>query len=299
MGVHEYCCCAIPLLNFGIYVVLLEQLIVSAVAGTLSLVAPSPMGTALPSFAHWLFAIACYVVTGVQLVGFIGVSRENLKFYRLYQRTNTLAVLVAFGMAAAFIGVSAGRHNTAVANCKSAYFRSTGSSATESQTLCNVFTWVVVGLMGLLWVVLAIFQSYLLLMTQFYGSSQRDDHRKYFSLYEVPGGTGVGDILMSDRPANAWDSRPSPPLDPFGTRDRNAYTHVRQLSNVSDITNQPYEDPHQTHERYSPPLDTSLSDGSHHDGEESGHSHEALTAGRADRLSPPPSGQYHTPGEKY
>jgi hypothetical protein len=136
------------------------------------------VGTALPSFAHWLFAIACYVVTGVQLVGFIGVSRvrtsvkvlvtmtftkviprpqENLKFYRLYQRINTLAVLVAFGMAAAFIGVSAGRHNTAITNCKNAYFR-VDSTVPESQTLCNIFTWVVVGLMAFLWAVLAIFQ---------------------------------------------------------------------------------------------------------------------------------------------
>jgi hypothetical protein len=109
-------------------------------------------------------------------------------------------------------------------------------------------------------------------MTQFYGSSQREDHKKYFNLYDVPGGTGVGDILMSDRPGNAWDSRPSPPLGPFRPGDRNAYTHVRQLSNVSDITNEPYEDPHQTQEQYSPPLDTSLSEGSHHDGEGSGSS---------------------------
>jgi hypothetical protein len=137
------------------------------------------VGTAVPSFAHWLFAIACYVVTGIQLIGFLGVYKvcpinlgisshdvyqvfrpqESLKSYKFYQRTNTLAVIVAFGIAAAFIGLSAGRHNTAVTNCKNAYFQNTSSStSSESQTLCNIFTWVGVGLMGLLWVVLAIFQ---------------------------------------------------------------------------------------------------------------------------------------------
>ena len=68
-----------------------------------------------------------------------------------------LVVLAAFGVAAAFIGLSAGRHNTAVTNCKAAYFQTT-SSPSETQNLCNIFTWVVIGLMGFLWVVLAIFQ---------------------------------------------------------------------------------------------------------------------------------------------
>lgn len=38
--IKEYCCCAIPLLNAGIYITLTEQFVVSITAGILALVTP-------------------------------------------------------------------------------------------------------------------------------------------------------------------------------------------------------------------------------------------------------------------
>lgn len=38
--IKEYCCCAIPLINVGIYTTLVEQLVVSVTAGILTLVTP-------------------------------------------------------------------------------------------------------------------------------------------------------------------------------------------------------------------------------------------------------------------
>ena len=41
MKPRDYCCCAIPLVNAGIYVTLLEQFSLGIIAGTLSLGTPS------------------------------------------------------------------------------------------------------------------------------------------------------------------------------------------------------------------------------------------------------------------
>lgn len=43
MKPREYCCCAIPIANAGIYAVLVEQLVLGIVAGTLSIATPSSM----------------------------------------------------------------------------------------------------------------------------------------------------------------------------------------------------------------------------------------------------------------
>ena len=94
MKPREYCCCAIPLVNAGIFSVLVEQLVAGVIAGTLALATPSSMsfipvldhpftsyptvvGAATPSFAKWIFAIVCYVAAAIQVFGFMGVAQVS------------------------------------------------------------------------------------------------------------------------------------------------------------------------------------------------------------------------------
>ena len=70
-------------------------------------------------------------------------------------------MLAAFAVAAAWIIISATKHTTAVSKCETDFFSDDlgGSSISgEGNTLCQIFTWVDVGLMGGLWIVLAIAQ---------------------------------------------------------------------------------------------------------------------------------------------
>lgn len=78
---------------------------------------------------------------------------------------NTIAVIAAFGIAAAFIAVSGTKHDTAAKRCEVTFFsgNSTASSSTsndsgEGKEICDIFTWVILGLMGGLWVTLGFFQ---------------------------------------------------------------------------------------------------------------------------------------------
>lgn len=86
--------------------------------------------------------------------------------FRRYTTIHILLTVAAFAVALTWIIVSATRHSTAVTNCESDFFSNSTSSSDssdvptfdEGETLCNIFTWVDVGLMGGLWVVLAIMQ---------------------------------------------------------------------------------------------------------------------------------------------
>lgn len=92
---REYCCCAIPLVNAGIYTLLVEQLVFGVTAGTLAIATTSSecassirpralteiycavVGASTPSFAKWIFAIVCYVAAALQLLGIIAVAQVS------------------------------------------------------------------------------------------------------------------------------------------------------------------------------------------------------------------------------
>jgi hypothetical protein len=102
MKPREYCCCAIPVVNVGIYSTLTEQFVLGILAGTLSVATPDSklhppvlprsrlrhccivVGAATPSFARWIFAAICYVGAFIQVLGFIGVARVCILFSHVH-----------------------------------------------------------------------------------------------------------------------------------------------------------------------------------------------------------------------
>ncbi|KZT55538.1 hypothetical protein CALCODRAFT_405775, partial [Calocera cornea HHB12733] len=205
---------AIPLLNTGIYLALLEQLAAGILIGTLILAAPPIVGVSIPSFTAFILAGLLYGVSLCQILGFFGVARESTKLFRTYLWLNTVLVVACFALAGTLIGISASRHNQVVTACEASFFptsttttSSVGSNALdgEGQSVCNIFAWVDIGVLGGLWALLAIFQGYLLIVNSFYARDQREDHKRYYSIYSTQ-----EDILLADRPLdNPWDTRPS------------------------------------------------------------------------------------------
>ncbi|KAH7883672.1 hypothetical protein F5I97DRAFT_1929922 [Phlebopus sp. FC_14] len=237
MKPREYCCCAIPLVNGGIYATLTEQFVLATVVGTLSVATPSIVGAATPSFAPWLLAIFCYVAAAVQVLGFIGVAQEKATLYRRYVSLHTISTIAVFAISAVWTIVSAARHSTAQSNCEKTFFpadATSSSTSSEGQTLCNIFSWVDVGLMGGAWLFFAAVQTYLFLVISSYGSSQREDHEKYDALNDSTKPL-TDDIPMADR-GDPWDSRTS---HDFG--DGGGYHHSRNQSTVSTIMGAPMQ----------------------------------------------------------
>ncbi|KAI9572895.1 hypothetical protein HD554DRAFT_2014168 [Boletus coccyginus] len=212
MKPREYCCCAIPLINAGIYATLTEQFVIAIVVGTLSVATPSIVGAATPSFAPALLAAFCYVAAAIQVLGFLAVAREKPIMYRRYTTLNTGATIVVFAIAAVWVIMSGSGHSTALSNCEATFFPSSnGSTSSEGQTLCEIFAWVDVGVMAGAWVFFALVQAYFLFVVSSYGISQRTDHEKYDVLNDSTKPL-TDDIPMADR-GDPWDFRTSHELD--------------------------------------------------------------------------------------
>ena len=65
-----------------------------------------------------------------------------------------MATVAVFAVAVAWAIISASRHSIAVAVCLKTFFPeavANSTEATEGNTLCDIFPWVDVGIMGGLW----------------------------------------------------------------------------------------------------------------------------------------------------
>ncbi|KAI5475899.1 hypothetical protein MNV49_000732 [Pseudohyphozyma bogoriensis] len=227
MWSRVYCCCAVPLYNSGIYTILAQFFIVALVSGILSFAAPHIVAVAIPSWGPWIFGIVCVVVALFQIVGFFGVYRERPSLFKTYARINTGLVIVALAVAAAFIGLSAGRHNEAMTKCE-AMFSSQSSNSTSSTevtsgtAICKYWTWIQVGIMGLLWAIVGLTQAYFLMYTSIYASEQKLDHARYETV--------VNEAVEEIRQSGLWDEAAGRPSQDY-VRGLNA-SHNRQASGL-------------------------------------------------------------------
>ncbi|WRT64627.1 uncharacterized protein IL334_001560 [Kwoniella shivajii] len=229
----RYCCCAVPLVNAGIYIILSEQAILGLAIGIVVFATPDVVGAAFPDIGGIVFAVLCFVIAAVQPIGFVGVLREKTSTFKWYSLMNALAILAAMICAAALIIASALKHNTAVSACEAKFFSDSSTSSTtanqtlasEGEALCSAFAWADVGIMGALWVILFLVQSYFIFLTRTYSKSQVSDHKLYHSVYSENPEAFTMSILRSTRynpgsvynqmppssgpHADAWDARPS------------------------------------------------------------------------------------------
>ena len=63
-------------------------------------------------------------------------------------------VAATLAVAVAFVALSAAHHSTAQNTCEGLF--STDTTDSTSQKVCNIWVWVQVGVMGLLWVLITI-----------------------------------------------------------------------------------------------------------------------------------------------
>jgi hypothetical protein len=229
------------MVNAGRYFTLIEQLAAGVLVGTLSVATPSIVGAATPSFAAIVLGIISYVAAGVQLIGFVGVSRERPGLFKRYVTLHGIATAIAFSVAAAWIVLSAARHNTAKEKCLTDFFSDEGTGASEGNTLCTIFPWVDVGIMSGLWVLLAALHAYLFFVLTSYGNAQRRDHNQYDQVYD-PSQPLTENIPLQNDP---WDSRLSGDYTGGRRGGPAEYKHVRQESSVSasDVYGQQYQEP--------------------------------------------------------
>jgi len=172
-------------------------------------------------------AIICFVDAAFQIMGFIGVAKESTILYRRYVTLHAIATIAAFSVSAVWIILSGTRHTAAQSKCERDFFpESDADNTSEGKVLCNIFSWVDVGIMAVLWIFLAATQLYFYIVLSSYGSAQRQDREKYDALGS-PTERLTNDIPMNR--ADTWDSRESDE----SLRERD---HTRQGSAASVST---------------------------------------------------------------
>jgi len=207
---REYCCCAIPLVNAGIYSALTFQAIVGSAIGLVSITTPRIVGAHTPAIASWIFAIICFLGAAAQLLGFMGVKQEKPALFHRYAGLHLLINVAAFIVAGVWITLSGIGHRAAVAACDTEFFANGSAPVTsEGALLCEIFPWVDLGIMGALFFIILIAQIYFYVLISGYGSMQRTDHKRFDSVYDAskPLTSDIGGGFKDAEPFT--DKRPS------------------------------------------------------------------------------------------
>lgn len=89
--------------------------------------------------------------------------QEKSILFKRYLSLDWFITIAGFSISAAWIILSATRHSTAQTDCQNEFYststiNSAASLAESSDTVCNIFSWVDVGIMAGLLVVLALMQ---------------------------------------------------------------------------------------------------------------------------------------------
>ncbi|KAJ7893317.1 hypothetical protein B0H14DRAFT_3671794, partial [Mycena olivaceomarginata] len=166
---------------------------------------------------------------------------EKSILFRRYITLHSLVTTGAFSVALAWIILSLSKHSTAKSNCLASFFAHADSTQeTEAETLCNIFPWVDVGVMGGLWVIMAIMHIYLYVVISGYSSAQQRDHAQYDALKDsaIPNENIALNRYSGDAPYQRHN---------VGRAD---YEHLRRESAVSmsDVLSEPMQ---QAHDPYS------------------------------------------------
>ncbi|WFC93691.1 hypothetical protein MBRA1_000313 [Malassezia brasiliensis] len=168
--------------------------------------------SSVPSWSKDLVAAVAFVTAAWQIIGLASVITDQKSLYRLYIRVNFLATVVILAITIAFTVTAAARHDKAVDACYREFEGSLAQdglglqSVEESITsgrhkVCDILTWVDVGLMGGLIVLLGVMQLFMCYMQRMYGKRQRN---------------AIG-IPMGNRSHLGWDPRPRKQYAPLNT----------------------------------------------------------------------------------
>lgn len=230
----EFCCCYLPLVNVGAYLLVLETALVSLAVGICALVPPSIVAGegVVPSWSKGLIAALGFITLVWQIIGLVAVARQMPTLYRTYIRINFLLTLAIIIATVAFLVVAAAQHSKAVSTCVSTYGVIPSNSASSSslslsglgqstdafseagRNICNIFVWAQTGVMAGLIILMGLTQLYMLFAQRAYGGEQRKAFRDSKISYQ--------DIPMNPRDSAVWEPRQNDPYAPqrgYGRED--------------------------------------------------------------------------------
>ncbi|GAA96155.1 uncharacterized protein L969DRAFT_44217 [Mixia osmundae IAM 14324] len=248
-----------PLACHRAYLIIVETFAVALATAILAFGGHSVQAISVPSFGAYILGIICILLVLWQVLGFFTV-RSTGKIHGRYVTINILLTLAALIVAVALIAVSATRHSAAVAACQADFITGltlidtstgtlTGSSGASNgsktgKAICNIFTWAQLGVAGGLWLLLALIQSYFLMMQRFFVNDQRRDQAKYNSLRSqgaLDDAFALKEGKWSQQPSTLHVDSESEFRQPYASRSRTEMSRQARYP-PSDVYDNPFED---------------------------------------------------------
>ncbi|KAJ1030424.1 hypothetical protein NDA16_001333 [Ustilago loliicola] len=234
-GSMEFCCCYLPLVNVGAYLLVLETALVGLAVGICALAPPAIVAGqgVIPSWSKSLVAALGLITLCWQILGLISVARQMPTLYRTYLRINTVLTFAIIAATVAFLIVAASQHNKAVSICVNTYGVIPASSTSSSsvslsglgqgtdafsesgRNICNILIWVQTGVMAGLIVLMGLTQIYMLAAQRAYGGEQRKAFRDSKATYQ--------DIPMNPRDSAVWEPSPTDQYGGYGGHQQGGY----------------------------------------------------------------------------
>ncbi|MBW0507985.1 hypothetical protein O181_047700 [Austropuccinia psidii MF-1] len=220
----HYCCFAIPLYNAGIYIILAQFTILGFVCGILGFSAPSILAITISQSLSFLFATLCLLIGILQLLGFYAVFKEQAVLFRKYTLINFCLLLITIFYSLILIILSFTRHSAAVDSCILLFVTADENAQyTDSEErICNLWTWVQLGICTFLWLLLSAIELYFCLMERVWGKDQKKDHLNYRSIVSA-----ARESLAASSSSHEWQA--GSPLESRAS----FLSHQRHLSESS------------------------------------------------------------------
>ncbi|PLW44388.1 hypothetical protein PCASD_04510 [Puccinia coronata f. sp. avenae] len=169
------CCLSIQLFTAGMMIILYFNTFLALFCACTSFFGPKILALVQPAAISYLFGVLYLVVAGLHVFGIICVERNHVSRFRVFKNVTVYTTGAIVILALVFIIRSAASHSTSVAQCMEVYHfpvdatykrkspkdKSPSSSAVNAaMTVCDLFSWVQVVVMSLVWLVLASTQLY-------------------------------------------------------------------------------------------------------------------------------------------
>ncbi|KAH9456229.1 hypothetical protein MJO28_006255 [Puccinia striiformis f. sp. tritici] len=180
------CCLSIQLFTAGMMIILYFNTFLAIFCACMSFFGPKILALVQPVMVSYIFGGLYLAVAGLNIFGIICVERNFVTRFRTFKNLTLYVIGAIVLLGLVFIMRSASQHTTSVAQCMEVYHfpvdetynkknskdrAGSSSSVIAAMTVCDLFSWAQIVVMGTVWLGLTSMQLY-------FGAK----HRVYYEL---------------------------------------------------------------------------------------------------------------------
>ncbi|KAG0140974.1 hypothetical protein CROQUDRAFT_324049 [Cronartium quercuum f. sp. fusiforme G11] len=173
---RQTCCLVVPLFSIGLMTILCINSLLYLFASCMAFFGPKILALVQPLSISYIFGSFYALLCCLHIAGAICVHRDLMQYFRHIKNVTMGLLAFIFLLTLIMIIVSSARHSVSEAQCLREYglnmntvdgpttqtSQVKGGSPQAAMKVCDIFSWIQIGVMGLSWMILATVQIYFL-----------------------------------------------------------------------------------------------------------------------------------------